>query len=61
MFQLFLNMVLLFAAAGLLGFAAGWLLRSWAIGVAERALEDDIAALKRAIGEAQVRRARASP
>jgi hypothetical protein len=50
---------LLFLAAGLRGFAAGWRLRAQAQAVQVRAAEADLDALRRALSEAQVRRARA--
>ena len=50
--------ILLFAAACLIGFAAGYRLRAEAANIHRRAAEEDLEALRRALSEAQVRRAR---
>ena len=59
MIGLFLSQAILFAAAGLIGFAVGW--RLFAIVSASRRREEDqtIEQLRGALTEAQVRRARA--
>jgi len=56
---LIISEALLFLAAALLGFAAGWRLRAQAHGLQKRAAEADLDALRLALSEAQVRRARA--
>jgi hypothetical protein len=60
MIGLFLSEAILFAAAGLIGFAIGW--RLFAMVQASRRREEDqtIEQLRGALTEAQVRRARAS-
>jgi hypothetical protein len=60
MIGLFLSEAILFAAAGLIGFAVGW--RLFAMVQASRRREEDqtIEQLRGALTEAQVRRARAS-
>jgi hypothetical protein len=49
----------LFLAAALIGFSAGWMLRAFVMGSYLRALREDVERLRRAVGEAHVRRARA--
>ncbi|MET0181748.1 MAG: hypothetical protein ABW199_02560 [Caulobacterales bacterium] len=58
MIGLIFSEIVLFLVAGLLGFAAGWRLSAHAAGVRQRAVEEDIDALRLAVSEAQVRRAR---
>ncbi len=57
MIGLIFSEVILFAAAGLLGFAAGWRLRAQAASVQMRAAEADIEALRLSVADARVRRA----
>ena len=59
MIGLFLSQAILFAAAGLIGFAVGW--RLFAMVSASRRRDEDktIEQLRSALTEAQVRRARA--
>jgi hypothetical protein len=49
--------IVLYAAAGLLGFAAGWRLRGQAASLQMRAAEADIEALQNSVNDARVRRA----
>lgn len=58
MIGLIFSQILLFAAAGLLGFGAGYALRAQSARVRTSAVEHDIEALRAALSEAQVRRAR---
>ncbi|MDX2238090.1 MAG: hypothetical protein NW203_11050 [Hyphomonadaceae bacterium] len=58
MFGLFLNQLLLLAAAGVIGFAMGWRLRAASHDVLVRGIRRDLNDLTRRVGEAQVRRAR---
>jgi hypothetical protein len=60
MIGLFLSQVILFVAAGLIGFAAGWRAYSLAAGARMRAEERDVEDLRHALTDAQVRRARGS-
>ena len=59
MIGLFLSEVVLFAVAALLGFAIGWRVFSWSDARRRRAEEQHISALRSALSDAQVRRARA--
>lgn len=52
------SQLILFLAAGLIGFALGWQIRAAAHAVLANGIERDLAELRRRIGEAQVRRAR---
>jgi hypothetical protein len=54
----FASFVLLFLIAGVIGFAAGWVLRRVVIGPHVNALREDVEGLRRAVNEAHVRRAR---
>ena len=58
MIGLIFSEILLFAAAALLGFGAGYWLRAEAAKARQSAVEEDIDALRTALSEAQVRRAR---
>ncbi len=57
MIGLIFSELVLFAAAGLLGFAAGWRLRAQAASVHVRAARADIEDMRDAVNEARVRRA----
>lgn len=57
MIGLIFSEIILFAAAGLLGFAIGWRVRAQTTRAHVRAAEADIDALRVAVREAQVRRA----
>lgn len=52
--------VILFLAAALIGFALGWRLFAWLEAERRRGETRDIEALRQALSEAQVRRARLS-
>jgi len=58
MIGLFFSQLILFAIAAGAGFALGWRLRANAYKPYRDAVERDIYALRGALGEAQVRRAR---
>lgn len=58
MIGLVFSEIVLFLAAGLIGFAAGYRLRAEAAKVHEAAAQRDLEVMRRAISEAQVRRAR---
>lgn len=58
MLSLFLSQVILFAAAGLIGFAVGWRLYAFLAGQRRRAEAREISELRSGLSEAQVRRAR---
>jgi hypothetical protein len=60
MIGLFLSQVILFVAAGLIGFAIGWRAHVWIAGARQRAEERDVEDLRHALTDAQVRRARGS-
>lgn len=60
MVGLFFSQVILYAVAAIAGFAIGWRLRAQAAAVNTRAAEADVEALRTALSEAQVRRARVS-
>lgn len=60
MIGLVLSELTLIAAAGLIGFAAGWRLFVFAAAERRRAGEHEVEQLRAALSEAQVRRARAS-
>jgi len=60
MYGLLLSQVILFVAAGLLGFAAGWRAFTLIAGARIREEERDIEDLRHALTDAQVRRARGS-
>ena len=60
MFGLFLSQVILFLAAALLGFAAGWRAYALIAGARTRTEARDIEDLRHALTDAQVRRARGS-
>jgi hypothetical protein len=60
MIGLFLSEAILFAAAALIGFAVGWRLFAMLASARQRDEEHTIEQLRRALTEAQVRRARAS-
>lgn len=57
MIGLIFSQVIMFAAAGLIGFAAGWGLHAQAAAVHARAAEADLEALRMAVADARVRRA----
>lgn len=59
MVGLFLSEAILFAAAGLIGFALGWRLFAGFAAQRRRHEQQTIEALRHALTEAQVRRARA--
>jgi hypothetical protein len=59
MVGLIASQLALFAAAALIGFAAGFALRSAVMGVYQRRVAQDAQALRRYVNEARVRRARA--
>lgn len=59
MIGLFLSELILFAVAALAGFVLGWRVRVYAASVNLRAAQNDVDALRTALSEAQVRRARA--
>ncbi|MGE3143657.1 MAG: hypothetical protein AB7L65_10080 [Hyphomonadaceae bacterium] len=52
------SQIVLFLAAGLIGFALGWQIRAAAHAVLADGIERDIDELRRRVGEAHVRRAR---
>lgn len=58
MIGLLLSQVILFAAAGLIGFALGWRLFAFLAGQRRRTEQREIDQLRSALSEAQVRRAR---
>ena len=60
MIGLFLSQVILFVAAGLIGFAVGWRAYAMVAGARMRAEERDVEGLRHALTDAQVRRARGS-
>lgn len=60
MIGLFLSQVILFIAAGLIGFAAGWRIFTLVADARRRAEEREAEELRAALTDAQVRRARAS-
>ena len=60
MIGLFLSEAILFAAAALIGFAAGWRARVLFAARRGREAEREIEHLRSALSEAQVRRARSS-
>lgn len=57
MIGLIFSQIIVFAAAGLIGFAAGWRLRAQAASVHIRAAEADVEAMRLAVADARVRRA----
>ncbi|MFZ4120926.1 MAG: hypothetical protein ACOYKM_04615 [Caulobacterales bacterium] len=50
---------IIFIVAGLIGFAGGWVLRNFVMRPYLLGVQDDLDRLRRAVGEVQVRRARA--
>lgn len=60
MLGLFLSQVILFIAAGLIGFAVGWRLYLLFAGARDREVARDVETLRSALSDAQVRRARLS-
>jgi uncharacterized membrane protein SpoIIM required for sporulation len=58
MIPLFFSQVILYAAAGLIGFALGWRIYEQLRGERRRTAEREIDQLRAALSEAQVRRAR---
>lgn len=58
MIGLFFSQVILFAVAGLIGFAIGWRIYAMTAAVRREHLERDIEQLRSALTEIQVRRAR---
>lgn len=59
MIGLFFSQVILYAVAAVIGFAIGWRLRAQAAALNTRAANHDVEALRAALQEASVRRARA--
>ncbi len=59
MLGLYASQMALFLAAGLIGFAGGYALRSAVMGAYQRRVVDDCQALRRYLNEARLRRARA--
>lgn len=59
MIGLIASQTILFIVAALLGFAGGWLLRNFVMRPYLDRVQEDLDQLRRAVGEAQVRRARA--
>jgi hypothetical protein len=58
--MLLLTEVILFVAAGVIGFAVGWRAYAMVAGARMRAEERDVEDLRHALTDAQVRRARGS-
>ncbi len=58
MIGLFLTLLVLYAAAAVIGFVAGWRLRVLSAQQNVRAATHDVETLRAALSEAQVRRAR---